>query len=145
MREAHIVSFFSEQLRIALDTTGLSQVQFAAQTGLRQSTLSRYLSGDNKPEVDPFGTILDNLPNTLHYDLILARIADEMPKRYLDTINILGRTHGYIIEESPPGAPTAIANDLANAIDYLRAEAVRDPTTRQLVLMLAKALGLDPK
>jgi transcriptional regulator with XRE-family HTH domain len=136
------MSAFSEQLRVALDAADLGQSQIAELSGISQPTISRYLKGEMNPEPEQFGALLDNLPDSLHFELIVARLADELPKKYRDCVTILAP--GGAVREAPAAyMPAKLAKDLRRALEHLAEEAVQQPAVRDLVLALAKALGAD--
>lgn len=137
------MSAFSEQLRVALDAAEMSQSEFAELTKISQPTISRYLKGDIVPEAEVFGTLLDALPDTLHFELLVARLTDALPRKYRDAVTILAQGATTVREGTAYAAGPKLAKDLRAAIDYLTAEAVQEPPVRELILTLARALGAD--
>jgi hypothetical protein len=116
------VSNFSEQLKVAMGAADLTQAEMSAATSFSQST------------------ILDALPASLHYELIVARLADELPEKYRDAVTILAQG-GIVREQSANLAQRPVANDLRAALDHLAAEAIQEHSVRELVIALARALG----
>jgi transcriptional regulator with XRE-family HTH domain len=137
------MSAFSEQLRITLDAADLSQVELSELTKISQSTISRYLKGEIKPEAEVFGQLLDAVPDSLHFELIVARLSDELPKKYRDAVTILAHGGGVVREQAGTYMPAGLAKDLRRALEHLAQEAVQQPAVRDLVVSLAKALGAE--
>jgi transcriptional regulator with XRE-family HTH domain len=136
------MSAFSEQLRVALEAADLSQSDFAEITRISQSTISRYLKGEIKPEPEVFGQLLNGLPESLHFEVILARLTDELPKEYRSTVTILAQG-GTVREDSLPYLPQRMAKDLRRAFEYLAKTAIEEPELRNLIITLARAFGID--
>jgi transcriptional regulator with XRE-family HTH domain len=136
------MSAFSEQFREVLRGTDLSQVEISRRTKISQPTISRYLNGEMSPEPEAFGMILDQLPDTLHYHLIRARLSDELPAKYRDTITILSQSVA-VGEDATPYRPLNMADDLRKAVEYLANEDIQSPNGRQLLIALADSLGLQ--
>jgi transcriptional regulator with XRE-family HTH domain len=137
------MSTFSEQLRVACEVAELTQSDLSELSGISQSTISRYLKGDVTPEPEAFGALLDSLPATLHFELIVARLCDVLPKKYRDSVTILAQGGAAVGEQASSYMPTGIAKDLRHAIEYLARESVQEPAVRELVTSLARALGSD--
>lgn len=135
------MSNFSEQLKIAIDAAGLTQAELSNLTGFPQSSISRYLKAEFAPSVEFLGKVLDVLPDNLHYELILARLTDELPSKYRDSVTILAHG-GAVAESAAPYRPLAMAEDLRRAVEYLANEAIQQPAVRDLLIGLARALGL---
>lgn len=55
---------FSARLRIALECEGVSQRELARLTGIDESNISHYISGERKPGADNIAAILKALPLT---------------------------------------------------------------------------------
>lgn len=134
------MSAFSEQLRVALDAADLGQAELAESCEISQPTISRYLKGEQRPEPAQFGTLLNNLPESLHFELIVAFLSDQLPKEYRDSVTILSQG-GVVREDAAPFASRKHAPDLQAALTFLGNEAVQTREVRDLVLALARALG----
>lgn len=136
------MSNFSEQLKLALHAAELTQAELSSLTDFTQSSISRYLKGEITPPMEAFGTLLDALPVTLHYDLIVARLTDELPLKYRETITILSQGATAVREDAIPYRPLHMAEDLRRAVEYLANEAIQQPAVRELLVALARSLGL---
>jgi transcriptional regulator with XRE-family HTH domain len=137
------MSAFSEQLRVSLDAAEMSQSDLADLSKISQPTISRYVKGEVNPEPEQFGALLDSLPDTLHFELIVARLSDELPAKYRSTVNILAHGSNPVLEDQSPYMPKNIAKDLRGALQYLTAAAIQEPVVRDLLLGLARALGAN--
>lgn len=137
------MSAFSEQLRVALDAAEMSQSEFAELTNISQPTISRYLKGDIVPEAEVFGTLLDALPETLHFELLVARLSDALPKKYRDAVTVLSQGDHAVREDGARYAGPKVAKDLRAALDFLVVEAIQEAPVRDLILALARALGAN--
>lgn len=137
------MSHFSEQLQDALKAADMTQAELSDAARVSQSSINRYLSGDITPPVETFGSILDALPETVHYDLIIARLTDELPKDYRDVVTILANGGSAVKEprQAPYGAK--LSSKMRDALEYLAAEAVQHQEVRDLILSLARALGAE--
>lgn len=135
------MSAFSEQLRETLEAADMSQSALADLSKVSQSNISRYLRGEVTPSQTQFGAMLDAIPETLHFELIVARLTDELPPSYRNAVTIIAQGGAAIREHAAGYMPKAIARDLRRALGFLAEEAVNEPAVRELIISLARTLG----
>src|SRR5438270_624613 len=98
------MSQFSNQLRIAIEAGGLSQLGLSERSGISQAQISRYLAGDppHRPPPEALESLIEALPKS-RSNLVIAYLEDELtPKlrsRYEISERSAERSSGRVKEE----------------------------------------------
>lgn len=134
------MSYFSAALDSIMHQRGLKQAQLARSSNIDQAQISRYLSGDNRP--DP--AALERLCNALSEDsatLLLGYVRDEIPPFARDRLDVISLTKAPAAAGSPP-QPDAYARLSARARKVLDEFVTRCESRPQLVAALESMLEL---
>src|SRR4029450_812548 len=94
------MSYFSAALDSLMRQRGLKQAHLARSSHIDQAQISRYLSGENRPDADA----LQRLCKALSEDattLLLGYVRDEIPAFARDRIDVIGLTRAPAAADLP--------------------------------------------
>lgn len=134
------MSYFSAALDSILHQRGLKQAQLARDAGIDQAQISRYLSGENRPD----GPTLERLCNALTEDaatLLLGYVRDEIPPFARDRLDVISLTKAPAAAGLPP-QPDVYSRLSARARKVVDEFVTRCESRPQLVAALESMLDL---
>lgn len=135
------MSYFSEALRGTLNRLEIPAYRFAKESGIANSTINLYLSGKAAPSAGKLAALLNTLPSSEHSGLLIARLLDDIPEGWHDSVVILEKAKGG--EKAGPRLPTGLSQELARALEFLSNQSIKSKEVRELVIDLARALGIN--
>src|SRR4030095_14989988 len=134
------MSYFSAALDSLMRQRGLKQAHLARSADIDQAQISRYLSGENRPDADA----LERLCKALSEDattLLLGHVRDEIPAFARDRIDIIGLTRAPAAADGPP-QPNAYSRLSARARKLLDEFVSKCEHSPELVTALDSMLEL---
>ena len=134
------MSYFSAALDSIMRQRGMKQAQLGRDSQIDQAQISRYLSGDNRPD----GPALERLCLALTEDsasLLLGYVRDEIPAFARDRIDVISLSKASAVTGSP-SQPDAYSRLSARARKLLNEFATRCESSPALVNALDSMLDL---
>jgi transcriptional regulator with XRE-family HTH domain len=134
------MSYFSAALDSIMRQRGMKQAQLAREAEIDQAQISRYLSGDNRPDA----RALERLCQALLEDsstLLLGYVRDEIPAFARDRIDVISLSKAPAGTDGP-SQPDAYARLSARARKLLNEFATKCESSPELVTALDSMLDL---
>ena len=85
------MSLFTTQLQTCLEAAKMTRVELSEKSAIPYKTLSNYATGIRPPDTVAMRAICGALPDHLRYELLAARITDEVPVEYRTGLIIQAR------------------------------------------------------
>ena len=109
----------NEKLKLIRFVKGLNKKQFAELTGVAQSTITRYESGDRKPDYSFLKNLFDKLdvnPNWIFFD--------ELPQiNYVDELTVSNENRQLLLDLNNTFTPNELNEELNKMKEYVEQEA----------------------
>ena len=137
------MSYFSAALDSIMRQRSLKQAQLARESEIDQAQISRYLSGDNRPD----GPALERLCQALTEDsatLLLGYVRDEIPAFARDRMDVISLSNAPAVT-GPPSQPDTYSRLSARARKLLNEFATKCESSPELVTALDSMLDLTRK
>lgn len=123
------MSQFSNQLRLCLERNGWTQTAACEKSETSPAMMSRYVSGENRPEPDAFEKIANIFPRAERAPLLLAYLLDAIPNSLRNEVTITPKREPARVGEDEPVYRTKMPKALREAYDFIGRDALANEAT----------------
>lgn len=127
--QAKRMSHFSNQLRLSLERNAFTQTLACERSESSPAMMSRYVSGENRPEKDAFEKIASIFPREDRRGLLLAYLLDDIPDSLSNELVIQPRRETARVSEDAPPYRARMAKKLREAHDFIGQDAMTNEAT----------------
>ncbi len=134
------MSQFSNQFQTALEEAGLSQTDACEKTKISSAQMSRYVSGENRPEQDSLELLLKLFDERNRTALLLAYLNDDIPAKYRRLVAVTPGESSRRTAEEPPLYRTQMPRRLRAALDFVGERSIDDERAATVLINTADLL-----
>lgn len=126
-----------------MEEEGFTQMHVVERGGISQGQMSRYVNGENRPELEVFERICGLFSEKRRTALILAYLLDDVPPRFRSLVTISPSANGVTsrgVEDPTQVYRSRMPKELRAAYDYLGAAALEKKNVAQMLINTYQAL-----
>lgn len=125
-----------------MEGEGFTQAYVVDRGGISQGQMSRYVNGENRPELEAFERICGLFSEKHRVALILAYLLDDVPPRFRTLVTISPSANGNSrgAEDPTQVYRSRMPKELRAAYDYLGAAALEKKNVAQMLINTYQAL-----
>jgi transcriptional regulator with XRE-family HTH domain len=131
------MSWCSEWIRDWLNTSGKNQGKLAELAGIDPGNVSRWLSGQSKPDREAITALIDSLDEDFATGLLVAWLKDALPDGSEHLVHIAPAPERAMVKEEhrrTEGAfPAGMSSELRQRLVFFGKLAVANPDLRKIV------------
>ncbi|MFT3990043.1 MAG: helix-turn-helix transcriptional regulator [Luteolibacter sp.] len=129
------MSWTSEWLKdwLSAGKTRRTQVELAALAGVDPANISRYLSGQTRPESDVIERILSKLSQEDGARLVTAWLTDSLPSSARQLVQIFPNTTSKVSDQTDDLFLYGIGRDLRERLEFFGRLAMVNPDVRKIL------------
>ena len=128
------MSQFSNQFAKSLEECELTQTAVQEKTELSQGSISRYVNGEIRPDIEALEKICLVFPKEHRVALLLAYLDDDIPRSLNNLVAVEAKTPTVRVQEDSPAYRARMPKELRDAYDHLGAAALEDASIAQVII-----------